>query len=184
MTFPIATVAEVWAQMDGQPGSNTPPAYLGELCEAAAEIIAGQTKRDFYATPDRRSTGLTVPSGGLATDAPSIAIDDADRVGEVWAIGSESLYVRAHSGGALQLDRGQLDTDAAAHAADAVITRMVAPADVRQAAIALAVRWSRGTRAGWSTSELGMDGNAVQFSDRMPSDLDRVLRRHRRVILP
>ena len=102
----------------------------------------------------------------------------------MWAIGSESLYVRAHSGGALQLDRGQLDTDAAAHAADAVITRLVAPADIRQTAIALAVRWSRGTLAGWSSSELGVEGHAVQFSDRMPADLERVLRRHRRVILP
>ena len=49
MTLPIATAAEVWKQTDGQAAQNTPPAYLGELCEAAAAIIASETKRDFYA---------------------------------------------------------------------------------------------------------------------------------------
>lgn len=82
---------------------------------------------------EKKATGVTVPTGGLAAAATSLAAgrDHGIDLGETLIIGDEQIEVEAASGAdTLTLGRGINGTTAAAHAEGTVIYRRVYPADV------------------------------------------------------
>ena len=144
-------------------------------------------------------TDKTVTLAGAPTDAVN--------VGEVLRIGSEKMLVQAvnsttsfeverkHGGSDLAahstgdnvfiqrtytIVRGVNGTTAAAHSDDAALTRYVAPADVTELVLALAVTTLKQQDAGWGR-DIGRGESAREFSGKAIGMLQkRVIGAHRR----
>jgi len=131
-------------------------------------------------------TEATVGTGGWTADATSVAVDTGEgtniRTGDVLLIESEQVHVSAVSVDTLTVSRGHNGTTAATHAQGKAISRMLAPAPIREAVIMLSSRWWKRKDSGFSSLVGNAEIGQYEVFRGMDSDLELLLKPYRRHI--
>ena len=133
-------------------------------------------------TDDYVATGAALNGAVSSTTATAVSLSAAVEVGWTLLVDSEAMFVFSLRGTTATVERGANGTTAATHLTAATVYRYKPPEDIEIACLELALHYNNTRQAG-GMSSLSIGEYSITYGNAdMPSTVQAVLNRYRRLI--